>query len=193
MAITGKVFIIFPTQGSDAGSFEASAVALDRQVYGGKAKFLRTTVSEGGGVTLTVNRTQSFTWDSVHNVDRVLTISHAHGDGPNLAFASGLNGRQPWAFRAGSAAEPEISGGGSAFWKSVAAAMTPGGKILLLGCSMAAGLGDTPSYGSLVARATGRSVYAVGSSFAAGNADTAVHAVRGVENAPHHGPLILCT
>lgn len=174
----GGVVMIIPSQGADTGAFEDSARELDKKVYASKATILKAVVTPTAGsfdVQFTTLRRVPFDWAAAKNLSRVLTISHAFScDGPNLAYHDG--GYQPWG-----SADPTtcsaLSAGGKSFWESVGRAMTSDGKIILLGCFM--GSGD---YGTLVAEASGKPVYAAKSLFAAGNADSAVRYVRMIEN-----------
>jgi len=182
-----NVVMVIPSQGESVNAFKASAQKLKRVLYH-RAKIVQTTVipipqvPPASGVSLSVAFTtldgHAFTWDTAHDLHRVLTISHAFsGDGPNLSYHAG--GFQPWG-SIGDSLSPE----GLAFWISVGVALRSDGKIILLGCFMGGG-----SYAGNVARATGKLVYASTSLFAAGNEDTAVKYVRAIEAGRTPSPL----
>jgi hypothetical protein len=177
------VVIIIPSQGNDLNAFEDSADALNKKVYGGKATIVKTTVTPTAGSHTVVFKTKdgkAFDFAGKKGIKRVLTISHSFsGDGPNLAYHAG--GYQPW----GSDGTGEVlSADGKSFWKGVGDAMPKDGQIILLGCYM-----GKHKYGTLVADASGKPVYAASDLFAAGNSDTAVKYVKAIEGGRTPAPM----
>lgn len=152
--MVGKVVIIVPSQGESTGWFMAGARKLKQNLYPG-ATIVRTNIAESGGavkVTFKKPDGQEFSFDKVHQLLRVLTISHgAYGDGPNLAYGDGNISQfahQPWG-QAGVMSE-DLCPTGKEFWLSVSRAMHPNGRIILVGCGMVSG------YGRIVAKITGK-------------------------------------
>ena len=106
-----------------------------------------------------------------------MTISHGGMcDGPNLDHDG--TGEQPWGVDPSAACtdEAELGTRGTAFWRRVAGALRPTGKVVLLGCHM----GES-NYAKLVASAVGRDVYAANGDFAAGNRSSALSHVGRME------------
>lgn len=169
------VVIIIPSQGADLNAFADSAATLAKKVYPGRTLIVKTTVSQTASsyeVKFTNGAGKDFSFAQAKELKAVLTISHAFsGDGPNLAYHAG--GYQPWGR---DDTRNDLTPYAKQFWSSVGTALGKTGKIILLGCFMGA---DT--YGTLVAQASGKPVYASSSLFAAGNAETAVSYVRRIE------------
>ncbi len=169
--LRGKVIIIIPSQGHSRGSFKHVAMELRAKVYP-DAIIVQTTVSGDVGsyrVKLETSEHTAFSWEDAYGVLRVLTISHAAFDGPNLT--PGVGGAQPWSV--------VLDGGKTAneFWGSVGESMVPDGKIILLGCHM----GES-AYGLVVHQITRTTVYASGDYFAAGEAKVALRHVLAIED-----------
>ena len=178
-----KVVIIIPSQGADTGAFEDSARRIAKDAYGNNATIVRAAVvpvASSFTVSFTTLKGAAFSWAGASGLTRVLTVSHAFSaDGPNLAYHGG--GYQPWGTESDVDA---LTPGGRAFWTSVGKSMVPGGKIILLGCFM--GMGQ---YAQLVAEASGRTVFASKSLFAAGNADSALRYVLAIEKGNVPAPM----
>lgn len=170
-----KAVIVVPSQGKHASMFKDVAKSLRRKVYSKEATIVETTVSSIFGVlSVTFNTLDGkvFSWADVSNLDSVLTISHAgFCDGPNLASEAG--GYQPWG-------SPECDGTlsveGAKFWATIGSTLKSGGKIILIGCSMGAGL-----YGQAVANAAKRTTYASDGLFAAADEATTLKHVKAIE------------
>jgi hypothetical protein len=147
----GDAVIVIPTQGTDTNSFESVARTIKQRVYS-QATIVKTTVTGSNGsfaVSFSTLDGHAFSWDTAHNLSRVLTVSHAFSlDGPNLAYhdpdpsledPSGSDrGHQPWG--ADRANLPDLSAAGKAFWESVGRSLRADGKIILLGCFMGGAL-----------------------------------------------------
>ena len=176
--MSAHVVIIVPTQGKDVNSFLDSAQALAKKVYNNSVIIRAKIITDDDG-NAKVDFTWSshpFSWETHHNLRRVLTISHGMFDGPNLAFGDSAvpqNMHQPWGV---DDSHGELSSLGKAFWGMVGRQMNSDGKILLLGCLMGGA-----KFATNVAGLTGKKVYAATSEFAAGNANSAVKAAQAIE------------
>jgi len=185
-----RTIIIVPTQGHDTNAFLAVAIGVARDLYGGDATILRTTVTlvrgtayapEEFSVAFHTRDGAEFDWDTVSGVGTVITISHAFScDGPNLAYQDG--GYQP--FGTVKSGCDELTPLAQDFWETVGNRMVPGGKIFLAGCFMGWG-----QYGSLVASASGRTVYASDGFFGAGDIDTVSTYPRYIERGTVRPPM----
>ncbi len=181
-----KAIIIIPSQGADVAAFDAVARAVRTEVYGGQASIVSTAVTEDSGaydVTFRTSGGGSFSWEAVHGVSTVMTISHGFScDGPNLAYHDG--GYQPWGSSEDSSCA-ELTQAAKDFWAKVGAALVPSGKIILVGCFMGGG-----SYASNVAAASGRKVFASTSLFGAGNKETTLKYVKAIEAGRSPSPMV---
>lgn len=173
--MTTKAVIMVPSQGKHASMFKDVAKSLNRKVYAKEAIVVETTVRDVLGVlVVTFNKLDGkiFTWADVNNLDSVLTISHAgYCDGPNLAFGDG--GQQPWGTVN---CDGVLSTEGAAFWGSIGRSLKSGGKIILIGCSMGAGV-----YAQGVANTSKRTTYASDGLFAAADEATTLKHVKAIE------------
>jgi hypothetical protein len=196
-----QAVIIIPTQGMDVGAFKDVAEEANRKLYNGQAIFLRTKVEgsseDARDVKIVTAEGGVFNWTSTLNLKTVLIISHAGPfDGPNLSFATGdhLSGYQPWSqltskdlARKGIAAtESVLSEKGQTFWETVGASLAADGKIILAGCGM-----GTLDYAKLVAKASGRKVYAAVGAFGAGDLSVAIPAIEAIEKGQATGNMRL--
>ena len=169
--IHGKVIIIIPSQGHSVGSFKHSAMELKSNAYPA-AIIIQTFVSgsEDAGFSVSFKTLSGapFSWDEVYDVLRVITISHAGFDGPNLSYGAG--GAQPWSV--------VLKGGEAAkrFWGLVGDSMVTDGKIILLGCHM----GES-AYAEVVSQFSGETVYASKDFFAAGQSAVVMKHVHAIE------------
>jgi len=188
-----RVIIIVPSQGHDTDSFLAVAKTLRARVYH-HATIVKTTVTKttspdatgAASVTLTRLDGTTFSWDGKPHLTRVLTISHGFfGAGQNLTYGDATfgegGGSQPWGSLENDGA---LSAEGRTFWTSVGGSMRPNGKIIMLACLL--GFGE---YGTSVARASHKSVYASTDLFAAGDTDVALKYVRAIEHGKVLKPL----
>lgn len=177
--------LIVPNQGHGTGVFLGVARALKAEVYNGKAIVVKATLSSSSttGVKLSTDTGGAFSWDSSGRLKTVMTISHGGiCDGPNLDHNG--TGAQPWGVVEKTACtdEAQLGAAGAAFWRRVAGALRPTGKVVLLGCHM----GES-NYARLVAEAMGRTVYAPNGSFAAGNKASALSHVEKMETGKETG------
>jgi hypothetical protein len=174
------VVIIIPSQGADLNAFEDTAKKLKKEVYH-HAKIVKTTVAASGGtisVSFTTLDGHGFSFDKAHHLKRVLTISHAGVDGPNLALGATdppIEAHQPW----GRDSSGELTPDAHDFWDTVGGSLRGDGKIILLGCHM-----GQESYASNVARTTGKHAFAATQSIAAGEWQTTLKYVKSIE--AHH-------
>jgi hypothetical protein len=179
-----KAVIVVPSQGDSASLFLAVGKMLKAKVYP-HCVIVKTVVTPGEIVDsvglIETSKETSFSWSSTSNLDRVLTVSHAwSGDGHNLALHEG--GYQPW----GSGDhDGSLSLEGKNFWTAAGDAMHPGGKIILLGCMMGAGL-----YAANVARRANQCTYAPKEQFGAGHPDTVLKHVEAIEAGKVIPPMV---
>jgi hypothetical protein len=169
-----KAVIIVPTQGMNADMFQAIAKVIAREVYAGKAKVVKTKVTkeESGAlpVEFTTHDGKPFSFDDVHDLITVLTISHGFSmDGPNLAYMDG--GYQPW----NSDASGALSTAAKEFWGSVGDALIQKGKIVLCGCFMGKG------YAKKVSEAARVRVYGSNGATAAANLEKTKERITDIE------------
>jgi hypothetical protein len=187
--MSAKIVIIVPSQGDNANAFADVALKLRHEVYK-HAIIVKTTLSDSGGkatVTFSTLSGSPFSFNPALHLARVITISHAMADGPNLAMESDdvpVNEHQPWG------ADGKLNDAGKAFWNSVGKSMRAHGKILLFGCKMGKSYkSDGSTYAQQVAAATGRQVYAATDSFGAGNSTTVLKHVHLIEHGHTKAPL----
>jgi hypothetical protein len=184
-----RVIIIVPSQGHDTNSFLGVAKTLRARVYH-HASIVTTTVnsSANGAASVALTRLDgtTFSWDGKPHLTRVLTISHGwYGAGQNLTYGDANfgdgGGSQPWGSKED---DGSLSFEGQSFWTSVGGSMRPNGKIIMLGCCL--GFGE---YGTSVARASHKSVYASTEVFGAGDTRVALKYVRAIEHGKVLKPL----
>lgn len=177
--MSGNVIIIVPSGGPGAKSFEAVAVTLKKEFYSGAKIVYATTVKSAGGLRTTyTHKGASFDWSTAHKLSRVITISHGGKDGPAFGHEEVSLFRerslQPWGI---DGSNGELSQEGLAFWGLVGKNMLGDGKIILLGCNMAAA-----AFGSNVSKAAkGKAVYASKDEFGAGDTRKVLPQIKKIE------------
>ena len=195
--MAGKVIVIVPTQGLDTQRFLANARELNRRVYHNKATIVRTTLSgnaDEASVSFRTLNGHHFAWETTHDVESVITISHgAICDGPNLGYLMPPGQKnQPWDSavrynRDGSKSNMcsnTLSEPAKAFWGKVSRSMTSKGKIILLGCEMGSG-----AYAGNVAAVVGKRVFASKGPFAAADEGSVLRHVTAIEHGKVKGPM----
>jgi hypothetical protein len=187
--MSSKVVILVPSQGDSAGAFKDVALKQNHNVYK-DAIIIKAKLSDSSGnavVNFSTLQGHPFSFNSSFHMSRLITISHAMNDGPNLALGAGdvpINEHQPWGN------DGKLNDAGEAFWGAIGKSMKADGKILLLGCNMGHSYSsDGSTYAQQVAKKTGRQVYAATDSFGAGDSSTVLKHVQLIEHGKTQTPL----
>ena len=172
--------------GYNQPQFQMVAVELKKEFYP-RAELVQVSMKRSSDdepiVTKYYARGSIFDWNTVYNASRILTISHGGLDGPIFAYDSrtigGIawgRGLQPWA-ELDLMSPGTLSQEGKAFWKRLGLRMQADGKIIFLGCNIAAA-----SFARNVSRISGgKHVYASSHTFGAGDIQKVVPQIRNIE------------
>jgi len=174
-----NAILIVPNQGHGRTGFLAVARKLKRELYRGRAEVVKATVPSKSkiGVALEIDRGGPFAWKDYSGLKTIMVISHAGiCSGPNLDHDG--SGEQPWGVPADVECTDEaaLKPAGVKFWRKVGKALGKTGKTIILSCHC----GEN-NYASLVAEATGHTVFAANGDFAAAHGGAALSHARKME------------
>jgi hypothetical protein len=166
--------IIYPSQGKDVNSFQATAYFACREIYDSKSTVFKTVYVKPNSVSFVLDafatpkdsKKMGF-WDALGDSSTFVIVCHmGFDDGPILAYqdpALYISGdyTQPWSTLKSDHSKLDVTG--KLFWSKTTQGRKDKLQIILLGCKSGV------SYAAAVAKATQCDVYGFDDSAASGD------------------------